>query len=184
MRVNSSLVVAGGDHRSRLHPGGNPGTHLKSISHKCHPVLVAFVWELTKETIHLPLGCLQGGWRQELRHAPGFACFFFFFTLITGHRRSLRLKLSDTRVYEPQKVRMRERRRLLWRYAFDERTSANPKPQTPTPDQTPSTKNHKIPNFKPQNLNPKPQTPNPKPHTLNHKPQTQNPHLQIPTPQP
>ena len=28
--------------------------------------------------------------------------FFFFVTLVTGPRRSLRLKLSDTRVYEPQ----------------------------------------------------------------------------------
>jgi len=28
--------------------------------------------------------------------------FFFFFTLVTGPRRFLRLKLSDTRVYEPQ----------------------------------------------------------------------------------
>jgi len=28
--------------------------------------------------------------------------FFFFFTLGTGPRRSLSLKLSDTRVYEPQ----------------------------------------------------------------------------------
>jgi len=28
--------------------------------------------------------------------------FFFFFTLVTGPRRSLRLKLSDTIVYEPQ----------------------------------------------------------------------------------
>ena len=27
---------------------------------------------------------------------------FFFFTLVTGPRRSLSLKLSDTRVYEPQ----------------------------------------------------------------------------------
>jgi len=27
---------------------------------------------------------------------------FFFFTLVTDHRRSLSLKLSDTRVYEPQ----------------------------------------------------------------------------------
>ena len=27
---------------------------------------------------------------------------FFFFTLVTGPRRSLRLKLSDTKVYEPQ----------------------------------------------------------------------------------
>jgi len=28
--------------------------------------------------------------------------FFFFFTLVTGPSRSLGLKLSDTRVYEPQ----------------------------------------------------------------------------------
>ena len=43
------------------HPGGNPGANLKSISHRCHPILVAFVWELTIETTILPLGCLQGG---------------------------------------------------------------------------------------------------------------------------
>ena len=30
--------------------------------------------------------------------------FFFFITLVTGPRRSLILKLSDTRVYEPQKL--------------------------------------------------------------------------------
>jgi len=46
--------------RTALHPGGNPGANLKSISHRCHPILVAFVWELTKETNDLPLGCLQG----------------------------------------------------------------------------------------------------------------------------
>ena len=28
------------------HPGGNPGANLKSISHRCLPILVAFVWEL------------------------------------------------------------------------------------------------------------------------------------------
>ena len=28
--------------------------------------------------------------------------FFFFFTIVTGPRRFLRLKLSDIRVYEPQ----------------------------------------------------------------------------------
>jgi len=44
-----------------IHPGGIPGAHLQSISHRCHPILVAFVWELTEETIDLPLGCLQGG---------------------------------------------------------------------------------------------------------------------------
>ena len=44
----------------RSHPGGRPGANLKSISHKCDLREVAFAWELTKETIHLPLGCLQG----------------------------------------------------------------------------------------------------------------------------
>ena len=43
------------------HPGGNPWANLKSISHRCHLREVAFVWGLTKETIYLPLGCLQGG---------------------------------------------------------------------------------------------------------------------------
>ena len=32
------------------------------------------------------------------QHAP---LFFFFFTLVTGPRRPLSLKLSDTKVYEP-----------------------------------------------------------------------------------
>jgi len=37
------------------------------------------------------------------KHTPTVNFFFFFFlTLVTGPRRSLRLKLSDTRVYEPQ----------------------------------------------------------------------------------
>ena len=46
------------------HPGGDPGANLRSISHRCHPILVAVVWELTEETINLPLGCLQGGQRE------------------------------------------------------------------------------------------------------------------------
>ena len=33
--------------------------NLKSISHRQHPILVAFVWELTPKTINLPLGCPQ-----------------------------------------------------------------------------------------------------------------------------
>ena len=32
-------------------PGGNPGANLKSISQRCYLFEVAFVWELTKETI-------------------------------------------------------------------------------------------------------------------------------------
>ena len=51
-----------GPHR-RLAHGPPPWlrVNLKSISHRCHLILVSFVWELTQETINLPLGCLQGG---------------------------------------------------------------------------------------------------------------------------
>ena len=40
-------------------PGRNPGAHLESTSHRCHPILVAFALELTKETFDLPLGYFQ-----------------------------------------------------------------------------------------------------------------------------
>ena len=43
------------------HPGGNLGADLKSFSHRCYLREVAFAWELTKEIIYLPLGCLQVG---------------------------------------------------------------------------------------------------------------------------
>jgi len=42
--------------------------NLKSVSHRCYFFQVEFVWELIKETIQLPLDCLQGGyaiWVQE-----------------------------------------------------------------------------------------------------------------------
>jgi hypothetical protein len=45
----------------QLHPGVVLRANLKPISHRCHLFEVAFAWELTKETFHLPLGCLQGG---------------------------------------------------------------------------------------------------------------------------
>jgi len=38
------------------HPGVELRVNLKSISHRCHLFEVEFVWELTKATIHLPLG--------------------------------------------------------------------------------------------------------------------------------
>ena len=50
-RVNLSIVRLGYtcfEFRVSGHPGGNPGANLKSISHRCHPILVAVVWELTK----------------------------------------------------------------------------------------------------------------------------------------
>ena len=43
------------------HPGVELRANLDPISHRCHLFEVAFVWEFTKETIHWPLGCLQGG---------------------------------------------------------------------------------------------------------------------------
>ena len=39
----------------------------KSMSNTCHPILVAFVWELFKGTINLPLGCFQGGYISSSR---------------------------------------------------------------------------------------------------------------------
>ena len=49
-----------------FHPGDNPGANLKSIPNRCYPILVAFVWELTKKNINPPLGCL-GGVPEEKR---------------------------------------------------------------------------------------------------------------------
>ena len=43
------------------HPGVESRANLKSVSHRCHLFEVAFVWELTKDAIDLPLCCLQGG---------------------------------------------------------------------------------------------------------------------------
>ena len=43
------------------HPGVELRESFKSIFHRCHLCEVAFVWELAKETIDLPLGCLEGG---------------------------------------------------------------------------------------------------------------------------
>ena len=52
--------VAGG---AAIWAGGHPGVELRanlqSISHRCHLLEVAFVCELTKEVIQLPMGCLQ-----------------------------------------------------------------------------------------------------------------------------
>ena len=49
------------------HPGVELRANLESISHRSRLFEVAFVWELTKETNHLPLGCLHGGTTGVLR---------------------------------------------------------------------------------------------------------------------
>ena len=54
--ILKSMQVCFSFHR-RVEVRQNP----RSISLRCHLFEVAFVWELTIQPIHLPLGCLQGG---------------------------------------------------------------------------------------------------------------------------
>ena len=56
-------------YRGRNHSGDNPGENVKSISNKFYLRELAFEWELTEETIYLPLGCFQGGY-PESRLSP------------------------------------------------------------------------------------------------------------------
>ena len=54
-------MVGTGRLKARVnHPRIELRANLKT-SHRNYLFEVAFVWELTKETIHLPLSCLQGG---------------------------------------------------------------------------------------------------------------------------
>ena len=63
VQAGSHLVAKVG---LQAHPGGNPGANPKSISHRCYLFEVAFVWGLTKETMHLPLGCLHQTYTTKL----------------------------------------------------------------------------------------------------------------------
>jgi hypothetical protein len=53
----------------RVHPGAELRADFKSIPQRCHLFEMTFEWELNEETIHLPLGCFQGGW-VEGQHLP------------------------------------------------------------------------------------------------------------------
>jgi len=90
----------------------------------------------------------------------------FFFTLVTGPRRSLSLKLSDTRV-----------RPYPCAFATKSEFALSPQPDTLNPK--PKTRNPK-----PETRNPKPKTRNPKPETRNPKPETRNPKSQTRNPEP
>ena len=92
------------------HPGVELRANLKSISHRCYLFEVAFVWELTKETIDLPLGCLQGGSPRsipylELERAP-------FHVEGLRHEGSAHCRervLDELPSHEPQHLRARAR---------------------------------------------------------------------------
>ena len=64
-----SALVSGSSWRCRLRSAselsGKPGPNLKSIIHRCYLQEVAFGRKLIKETIFLPLDCLQGGHSQQ-----------------------------------------------------------------------------------------------------------------------
>ena len=53
-----------------------------TVFHRCHPILVAFVWESTKETINLPRGCLQGGPTLTIRSNRPISDLIFMLTAI------------------------------------------------------------------------------------------------------
>jgi len=104
-------------------PGVELRANLKSISHKCFLLFeVAFAWQLTKETIHLPMGCLQGGEYNWARHKAHCAQKLQYKMAAKIHLRLRRpqrarpphgwcssssssllssLLLSDTTIYEP-----------------------------------------------------------------------------------
>jgi len=56
--------ISGAEARPLQGQDGPPGIELRanlnSISHRCHLFEVAFVWELTEETFHLPHGLPPG----------------------------------------------------------------------------------------------------------------------------
>ena len=57
---------------------GNPRANLRSTSYRYSLREVAFEWELTNETIYLPLDCLQGGLADDMEDTqptedPGWA---------------------------------------------------------------------------------------------------------------
>jgi len=59
---------------------------------------------LCRAPLHLKVRCLTQSWAiLKISSISAYnGSLFFFFTLVTGPRRFLNLKLSDTRVYEPQ----------------------------------------------------------------------------------
>ena len=99
--------------------------------------------------------------KSETRNPrPEIRNFFFFFTLVTGPRRSLSLKLGDTRVYEPHiQARKSETRNSNPRNR-GERVVPNASPH-PTPYTLHPT---------PYTLHPTPYTPHPTPYTLHPQP--------------
>ena len=83
------------------HPGGTQWANLNTIFHRCYLREVIFEWELTIETIYLPMGGLQGGVSEQKR------CWYYRGTSLTentpnageGARHPGDRAQSEARVY-------------------------------------------------------------------------------------
>ena len=172
-------------------PGGNPVANIKSISHRCYLREVAFEWELTKETIYLPLGCLQGGPvpgnipgnRMPKPGHPGCLVRKTYTrdpkleaecpkpeiqdpeTHRSGglvRKSHTRKSKSETRDPEPEPQLVPDDSSCLVRKSF----IRNPKSETPKPNRISSpaaclVRNPETRNPKPETRDPEPETPNP-----------------------
>ena len=64
--TNTQAVARRSGPETRNHPGVELRGNFVSISHRCHLFEVEFVWEMTDETIYLPLYCLRGALQHEI----------------------------------------------------------------------------------------------------------------------
>jgi len=96
--------------------------------------------------------------------------FFFFFTLVTGPRRSVRLTLSDTRVYEPQ-IRARLGTTIASYYVF----FTKPRGLRAGLDIHPRGGAVSAGPGNPSTLDPESSDSNPEPSTVNREPSTRTP---------
>jgi len=102
LKVDSQLQL-----RNLRHPGVELRANLKSISHRCHLFEVAFLWQLTRETIHLPLGCLQGGAARRVVRDPAPRCSWDHQNRVIQESMSLKYEpTSEPRTF-PGRVRTR-----------------------------------------------------------------------------
>ena len=94
----------------------SPGANLLSISHRYCLREVAFEWELTQETIYLPLRCLQG----EVRYTAPI--------LVTGrYTAPILAGFSHSRSHPPAGTRRRSWQRA-WRQARSSPSSPSSRP--------------------------------------------------------
>jgi len=92
--------------------------NLKSIFHRFHLFEVAFVWELTKETIHLPLSCLQGGSPPP----------------ITFHRKELSSNVGELDALKHPWLRSTNPSVVTEYQPLRQRRDTNPQPPNPKPE--------------------------------------------------